>query len=158
MVTTESLLFGEGRRRGLLLIGGFAALTAVILLAVLTLEYVSPSHPLTRFLADGALPSVLLYVPAPVAAVGAYARCGAPACLSAGVVPGVVFGAIVVIGGLLGIPGTGADAAGLGLSIGLSVGFSIVGLSSAFVGYCTGVTAVLALDAFRESGGQGADG
>ncbi|QHS16893.1 hypothetical protein [Halopenitus persicus] len=156
MVTTESLLFGAGRRRGLSLIGACGAVTAVTVLAVLALGSVAPSHHVTSFLADDALPSILLYLPAPIALVGAYARCGAPSCLAVGVVPGVVFGAIVVVGGLLGVPGTGADATVLGLSIGLSIGFSVVGLSSAFVGYCTGVTAVLALDAFREGGGRGA--
>ncbi|WP_096390614.1 hypothetical protein [Halopenitus persicus] len=156
MVTTKSLLFGAGRRRGLSLIGACAAVTAITVLAVLALGAVAPSHPAAVFLADDALPSILLYLPAPIALVGAYSRCGAPACLAVGVVPGIVFGAIVVVGGLLGVPGTGADATALGLSIGLSIGFSVVGLSSAFIGYCTGITAVLALDAFRDGDGRGA--
>ena len=101
------------------------------------------------------MPLLVFYAPAPIAAVGGYARCGGPACLAVGAVPGVVFAGLVAVGTVVGVPGVGPGDAPLG---GVMMAFATIGLSGAFVGYCAGVTAALVADLAGIGRGAGSDG
>ena len=141
MATSEALLVGRERDRAVKLVGGFAAFVALAMVAAVVADLVDATVAAT--LTERVVPLLVFYAPAPVAALGAYARCGGPACLAVGIVPAVVFAVLVAAGALVGVPGVGGGDAPLGS---LTVGFAIVGVSGAFLGYCVGVAAAMAAD------------
>ena len=141
MPTTKALLFGRRRDRAVGLVVGFAGVVALALVAAFVAE--SAGATTATALTDRLLPLLVFYAPGPLAAAGAYARCGGPACLAVGVVPAAVLGGFVLLGTLVGVPGVDGGDPALG---DVTLTFAAVGLSSAFVGYCAGVTAVLAAD------------
>ncbi|WP_435072900.1 hypothetical protein [Halorubrum sp. HHNYT27] len=147
MTTTEALLIGRRRRLALTMVGGFTALVALSLAVAIVAERAEIAS--AAALTDRIVPLLVFYAPAPIAAVGGYARCGGPACLAVGVVPAVVLTALVVVGTVLGVPGVGGDAP-FG---GATVAFAAIGLSGAFVGYCAGVTAALLVDLAGDGSG-----
>ena len=155
MPTTKALLFG--RRRGLAvgLVVGFAGVVTLALVAAFLAE--SADATAASALTDRLLPLLVFYAPGPLAAAGAYARCGGPACLTVGVVPALVLGGFVLLGTVVGVPGVNGGDPALG---DVTVSFAAVGVSSAFVGYCAGVTAVLAADlvGFGSGDEDGSDG
>ncbi|EMA61529.1 hypothetical protein [Halorubrum kocurii] len=155
MTTTKALLIGQRRRLALTMVGGFAGVVALAL-AVAVVADLADIRTATA-LTDRLVPLLVFYAPAPIAAAGAYARCGGPACLTVGVVPALVFATLVVAGTVFGVPGVGGGDAPLG---GVTMSFALVGLSGAFVGYCAGVTAALLADlaGFGGDGGDGGDG
>ncbi|WP_096393756.1 hypothetical protein [Halorubrum trapanicum] len=141
MPTTKALLFGRRRDRAVGLVVGFAGVVTLALVAAFVAESagVTPATALT----DRLLPVLVFYAPGPLAAAGAYARCGGPACLAVGVVPALVLGGFVLLGTLVGVPGVNGGNPAIG---DVTVSFAAIGVTSAFVGYCAGVTAVLAAD------------
>ncbi|GAB3702203.1 hypothetical protein [Halorubrum pallidum] len=141
MTTTEALLIGRRRRLAVTMVGGFAAVVALALAGTVVADLADLQT--AAALTDRLVPLLVFYAPAPIAATGAYARCGGPACLAVGVVPAVVFAALVLVGTVLGVPGVGAADSPLG---GVTVSFALVGVSGAFVGYCAGVTAAMLAD------------
>ena len=151
MTTTEALLLGRRRRLAVTMVAGFAAVVALALASAIVADLADLQG--AAALVDRLVPLLVFYAPAPIAAAGAYARCGGPACLAVGIVPAVVFAALVLVGSVLGVPGVGAADAPLG---GLTVSFALVGVSGAFVGYCAGVTAAMLAD--LAGIGDGADG
>ncbi|MBP1923526.1 hypothetical protein J2751_002568 [Halorubrum alkaliphilum] len=148
MATSEALLVGRRRDRAVTLVVGFAAVVAVAMVAAVAADWADARIAAT--LTERAVPLLLFYAPAPVAALGAYTRCGGPACLAVGVVPAVVFAGLVVVGTLFGIPGVGAADGPFGS---LTGGFAAVGLTGAFIGYCVGVAAAMVTDLFGIGGG-----
>ena len=149
MPTTKALLVG--RRRGLAvgLVVGFAGVVTLALVAAFLAESADATG--VSALTDRLLPLLVFYAPGPLAAAGAYARCGGPACLTVGVVPAFVLGGFVLLGTVVGVPGVNGGTPAIG---DVTVSFAAIGVSSAFVGYCGGVTAVLAADLL----GLGSDG
>lgn len=141
MTTTEALLLGRRRGLAVTMVLGFAGLVAAALVAALVADFAE--LPTTAALADRLIPLLVFYAPAPIAAAGAYARCGGPACLAVGVVPAVVFVGFVLVGTVVGVPGVGAGDAPIGS---VATSFALVGVTGAFVGYCAGVTAALLAD------------
>jgi len=141
MTTTEALLLGRRRRLAVAMVAGFAVVVAIALASAVIADLADLQG--AAALADRLVPLLVFYAPAPIAAAGAYARCGGPACLAVGVVPAVVFAALVLVGTVLGVPGVGAADSPLG---GVTVSFALVGVSGAFVGYCAGVTAAMLAD------------
>jgi len=156
MSTTRALLIGRRRGRAVGLVVGFAGVVALALVAAFVAESVGATA--ATALTDRVLPLLVFYAPGPLAAAGAYARCGGPACLTVGVVPAVVLGGFVLVGTLVGVPGVNGGNPALG---DVTASFAAIGLTSAFVGYCAGVTAVLVVDVLGfggDGGGGGADG
>ncbi|WP_280587960.1 hypothetical protein [Halorubrum sp. Boch-26] len=154
MTTAEALLIGRRRRLALTMVGGFAAVVALSLAVAVVAE--RANVPAASALTDRLVPLLVFYAPAPIAAVGGYARCGGPACLAVGAVPAVVFTALVVVGTVFGVPGVGAGDSPIG---GVTMAFAAVGLTGAFVGYCAGVTAALVADLVGlGTDGENADG
>ncbi|GAB7010237.1 hypothetical protein [Halorubrum trueperi] len=150
MTTTKALLIGRRRGLAVTMVLGFALVVALSLAVAVVAE--QANLPTAAAVTDRIVPLLVFYAPAPLAAVGAYARCGGPACLAVGVVPAVVFVALVLVGTVFGVPGVGGGDASLG---GVTMSFALVGVSGAFVGYCAGVTAVLLADlAGIENGGE----
>lgn len=152
MATSESLLVGRQRDRAVKLVGGFATVVAVAMIAAIAADAVDA--PVAAVLTERAVPLLLFYAPAPVAALGAYARCGGPACLAVGVVPAAVFACLVVIGTLVGVSGVSAGNAPFGS---LTVGFALVGVTGAFLGYCVGVAAAMFTDLLGIGGDDARD-
>ena len=140
MSTTEELLLSRRRGLAVTMVFGFAAAVALALVVALVADLAG--LPAASALTDRIVPLLVFYAPGPIAAAGAYARCGGPACLAVGVVPALVFGALVIAGTVFGVPGVGGGST-LG---GTALSFGLVGLSGAFVGYCAGVSAVLLAD------------
>ncbi|SDE97537.1 hypothetical protein SAMN04488067_101295 [Halorubrum xinjiangense] len=153
MPTTKALLFGQRRDRAVGLVIGFAG--AVTLALVVAFAAESAGAATATALTDRLLPVLVFYAPGPLAAAGAYARCGGPACLAVGVVPALVLGGFVLLGTLVGVPGVNGGNPAIG---DVTVSFAAIGMTSAFVGYCAGVTAVLAADLLGIGGSDGADG
>jgi hypothetical protein len=151
MTTTEALLLGRRRRLAVTMVGGFAGLVALSLAVAVVAD--RADVPTAGALTDRLVPLLVFYAPAPIAAVGGYARCGGPACLAVGAVPAVVFAGLAVAGTVFGVPGVGGDAP-LG---GVATAFAAVGVSGAFVGYCAGVTAALLGDLVGIGSGGGDD-
>ncbi|WP_297888718.1 hypothetical protein [uncultured Halorubrum sp.] len=149
MSTTRALLVGRRRGRAVGLVVGFAAVVALALVAAFVAESVGATA--AAALTDRLLPLLVFYAPGPLAAAGAYARCGGPACLTVGAVPAVVLGGFVLVGTLVGVPGVNGGDPGLG---DVALSFAAIGVTSAFVGYCAGVTAVLAVDVLGFGGGE----
>jgi len=141
MTTTEALLIGQRRRLALTMVGGFAGVVALSLVVAIVADLAD--IPSAAALTDRLVPLLVFYAPAPVAAAGAYARCGGPACLTVGVVPAGVFAALVAVGSVFGVPGVGSGGDPLA---GVTWSFALIGLSGAFVGYCAGVSAALLAD------------
>lgn len=141
MTTTEALLLGRRRGLAVTMVVGFAAVIAVSLAVALVAELAD--LPTAAALTDRVIPVLVFYAPGPIAAAGAYARCGGPACLAVGVVPALVFAGLVLLGTTIGVPGVGEGGAPVE---GVATSFALVGLSGAFVGYCAGVTAALLVD------------
>ena len=146
MVTTEALLLGRRRRLAVTMVVGFAAVVALSLVVALVADLADLSA--ASALTDRIIPLLVFYAPAPIAAAGAYARCGGPACLAVGVVPTAVFAGLVLIGTVFGVPGVGGGDATLG---GIALSFGLIGISGAFVGYCAGVTAALVAELIGDS-------
>ncbi|TKX53186.1 hypothetical protein EXE42_13845 [Halorubrum sp. SP3] len=155
MPTTEALLFGRRRVRAVGLVVGFAGAVTLALVAAFAAE--SADVTAASALTDRLLPLLVFYAPGPLAAAGAYARCGGPACLAVGVVPAVVLGGFVLLGTVVGVPGVNGGNPAIG---DVTVSFAAIGLSSAFVGYCAGVTGVLGADllGFGSDDGDGEGG
>ena len=151
MPTTKALLVGGRRDLAVGLVVGFAGVVTLALVAAFVAE--SADAATASALTDRLLPLLVFYAPGPLAAAGAYARCGGPACLAVGVVPAAVLGGFVLLGTAVGVPGVNGGNPALG---GVTVSFAAVGLTSAFAGYCAGVTAVLAADLLG-LGGDGGD-
>jgi len=152
MTTAEALLIGRRRRLALTMVGGFAAVVALSVAVAVVAERADIAS--AAALTDRIVPLLVFYAPAPIAAVGGYARCGGPACLAVGAVPAVVLTALVIVGTVFGVPGVGGKSP-FG---GVTVAFAAIGLSGAFVGYCAGVTAALVADlAGLGGGGEGGD-
>jgi len=137
MSTTEELLLGRRRELAVTMVVGFAVVVALVLALALVAD--RAALPTASVVTGRLVPLVVVYAPAPIAAAGAYTRCGGPACLTVGVVPALVFGALVVAGTAFDVSGVGGGSA----LEGTALSFGLVGLSGAFVGYCTGVTAAL---------------
>jgi hypothetical protein len=152
MTTAEALLIGRRRRLALTMVGGFAAVVTLSVALAVVAERADIAS--AAALTDRIVPLLVFYAPAPIAAVGGYARCGGPACLAVGAVPAVVLTALVVVGTVFGVPGVGGESP-FG---GVTVAFAAIGLSGAFVGYCAGVTAALVADLAGIGGGSGSDG
>ena len=150
MPTTEALLFGGRRDRAVGLVVGFAAAVTLALVGAFVAE--SAGAATAAALTDRLLPLLVFYAPAPLAATGAYARCGGPACLAVGVVPAAVLGGFVLLGTVVGVPGVDGGNPAIG---DVTVSFAAVGVTGAFVGYCAGVTAVLAADLLGFGSGDG---
>ncbi|MFC5277210.1 hypothetical protein ACFPM1_00310 [Halorubrum rubrum] len=140
MTTTKALLFGRGRERAVGLVVGFTVAVGVVAAATLVASAVD--HRTVAILSARTLPVVMVYAPAPIAAVGAYARCGGPACLAVGVVPVVVLGTLLAVASALGVPGVDGGA----WIADLMGSFLAGSVASAFVGFCAGVTAALVAD------------
>ena len=155
MPTTKALLFGGRRDRAVGLVVGFAGAVALALVAAFLAE--SAGATTASALTDRLLPLLVFYAPGPLAAAGAYARCGGPACLALGVVPALVLGGFVLLGTVVGVPGVNGGNPAIG---DVTVSFAAIGVTSAFVGYCAGVTAVLAADlvGLGTGDGDGEDG
>ena len=151
MSTTEALLLGRRRGLAVTMIVGFAAIVALALATALVAELAD--IPTATALTDRIIPLLVFYAPAPIAAAGAYARCGGPACLAVGVVPAAVFAGLVLVGTVVGVPGVGGGDAPLRS---VATSFALLGVSGAFVGYCAGVTAALLADlaGFGSSGDE----
>ena len=149
MPTTKALLFGRRRDRAVGLVVGFAGVVALALVAAFVAE--SAGATTATALTDRLLPLLVFYAPGPLAAAGAYARCGGPACIAVGVVPALVLGGFVLLGTLVGVPGVNGGNPAIG---DVTVSFAAIGVTSAFVGYCAGVTAVLAVDVLGFGGGE----
>ncbi len=141
MASSEALLVGCRRDRAIGLVGGFAVAITVAVLAGLVADLADLQT--AAAVLDGALPLIVFYVPAPLAALGAYLRCGGPACLALGVVPAVVLVAVALVGSAIGISGV---VNGGTVLLETSVSLALVGLTGAFVGFCAGVTATLVAD------------
>ncbi|AZQ13785.1 hypothetical protein [Halorubrum sp. PV6] len=153
MTTTEALLIGQRRRLALTMVGGFAGVVALSLVVAIVADLADVQS--AAALTDRLVPLLVFYAPAPVAAAGAYARCGGPACLTVGVVPAGVFAALVAVGSVFGVPGVGSGGDPLA---GVTWSFALIGLSGAFVGYCAGVSAALLADVAGFGGdGEGDD-
>ncbi|TKX85560.1 hypothetical protein EXE43_12965 [Halorubrum sp. SS5] len=150
MPTTKALLLGRRRDRAVGLVVGFAGAVALALVAAFLAE--SAGVTTASALTDRLLPLLVFYAPGPLAAAGAYARCGGPACLAVGVVPAAVLGGFVLLGTVVGVPGINGGNPAIG---DVTVSFAAVGVTSAFVGYCAGVTAVLAADLLGVGSGEG---
>ncbi|QKG91970.1 hypothetical protein HPS36_03555 [Halorubrum salinarum] len=150
MPTTKALLLGRRRDRAVGLVVGFAGAVALALVAGFLAE--SAGVTTASALTDRLLPLLVFYAPGPLAAAGAYARCGGPACLAVGVVPAAVLGGFVLLGTVVGVPGINGGNPAIG---DVTVSFAAVGVTSAFVGYCAGVTAVLAADLLGVGSGEG---
>ncbi|TKX57338.1 hypothetical protein EXE44_10225 [Halorubrum sp. SS7] len=150
MPTTKALLLGRRRGRAVGLVVGFAGAVALALVAAFLAE--SAGVTTASALTDRLLPLLVFYAPGPLAAAGAYARCGGPACLTVGVVPAAVLGGFVLLGTVVGVPGINGGNPAIG---DVTVSFAAVGVTSAFVGYCAGVTAVLAADLLGVGSGSG---
>ena len=150
MPTTEALLFGGRRDRAVGLVVGFAAAVTLALVGAFVAE--SAGAATAAALTDRLLPLLVFYAPAPLAATGAYARCGGPACLAVGVVPAAVLGGFVLLGTVVGVPGVDGGNPAIG---DVTVSFAAIGVTGAFVGYCAGVTAVLAADLLGFGSGDG---
>ena len=153
MPTTKALLFGRRRDRAVGLVVGFAGVVTLALVAAFVAE--SAGATTATALTDRLLPLLVFYAPGPLAAAGAYARCGGPACLAVGVVPAAVLGGFVLLGTLVGVPGVNGGNPAIG---DVTVSFAAIGVTSAFVGYCAGVTAVLAADVLGFGSGDAEDG
>ncbi|MDZ5812178.1 hypothetical protein U4E84_12585 [Halorubrum sp. AD140] len=143
MTTTEALLIGRRRRLALTMVGGFAGVVALAVAAAVIADLADLST--ATALTDRLVPLLVFYAPAPIAAVGGYARCGGPA---------LVFAALVVVGTVFGVPGVGPGDDPLG---GVTMAFAAVGLSGAFIGYCAGVTVALLADLAGYGNGDDAD-
>ncbi|MES3159986.1 MAG: hypothetical protein PPP55_00270 [Halorubrum sp.] len=141
MATSEALLVGDRRDLAIKLVGGFAAVVVLAMVAAVVADVADARF--ASMLTERAVPTLLFYAPAPVAALGAYARCGGPACLAVGFVPAVAFAALVAFGTVLGIPGVEGVDESLGS---VTIGVALVGVSGAFLGYCVGVAAAMAAD------------
>jgi hypothetical protein len=150
MPTTKALLVGRRRGLGVRLVVGFAAVVALGHLVAFAAG--SADATTATALTDRLLPPLVFYAPAPLAAAGAYARCGGPACLAVGAVPAVVLGGLVLVGTAVGVSGVNGGDPAIG---GVTLSFAAVGLTSAFLGYCAGVTAVLAADLLGFGSGDG---
>ena len=153
MPTTKALLFGRRRDRAVGLVVGFAGVVTLALVAAFLAE--SADVATATALTDRLLPLLVFYAPGPLAAAGAYARCGGPACIAVGVVPALVLGGFVLLGTLVGVPGVNGGNPAIG---DVTVSFAAIGVTSAFVGYCAGVTAVLAADLLGFGSGDGTEG
>ena len=153
MTTTEALLIGQRRRLALTMVGGFAGVVALSLVVAIVADLADVQS--AAALTDRLVPLLVFYAPAPVAAAGAYARCGGPACLTVGVVPAGVFAALVAVGSVFGVPGVGSGGDPLA---GVTWSFALIGLSGAFVGYCAGVSAALLADVAGFGGDDEDDG
>lgn len=140
MTATKALLFGGRRERAIGLVVGFSVAVAAVAAATVVASAVDLRAVAT--LSSRTLPVLVVYSPAPIAAVGAYARCGGPACLAVGVVPVVVLGSFLTVTAAIGAPGVDGGA----WVTELTGSFLIRGVSSAFVGFCAGVTAALIAD------------
>ncbi|MFC5135736.1 MULTISPECIES: hypothetical protein [Haloferacaceae] len=140
MTTTEALLFGRRRERAIGLVVGFSVAVGAVA-AVTLLASAVDLRPVAT-LSARTLPVLVVYAPAPIAAVGAYARCGGPACLAVGVVPVVLLGALLAVASTIGAPGVAGGA----WVVELTGSFLIGSVASAFVGFCAGVTAALVVD------------
>ncbi|RAW43945.1 hypothetical protein DQW50_16950 [Halorubrum sp. 48-1-W] len=140
MTATKALLFGGRRERAIGLVVGFSVAVAAVTAATLVASAVD-LRPLET-LSSRTLPVLVVHAPAPIAAVGAYARCGGPACLAVGVIPVVVLGSFLAVTGAIGAPGVDGSA----WVAELTGSFLIRGVSSAFVGFCAGVTTALLAD------------
>ncbi len=149
MASSEALLVGRRPDRALGLIGGFAVAVAVTVLAVLVADL--GDLPTATAVLDGVVPLIVFYAPAPLAALGAYLRCGGPACLAIGVVPATVLLVVVPVGTVLGVPGV-ADGSMIPAEAPISL--ALVGLTSAFLGFCAGVTAALVADVVGIASGE----
>lgn len=141
MASSEALLVGHRRDRAIGLVGGFAVAVAVAVLASFVAELAN--LPIAAAVLEEAIPLIVFYAPIPLAAIGAYLRCGGPACLAVGVVPAIVLVAAALVGSALGA--TGVVDGGTVLAE-TSTSLALVGLTGAFVGFCAGVTAALVAD------------
>lgn len=140
MTTTKALLFGGRRERAIGLVVGFSVAVGAVA-AVTLLASAVDLRPVAT-LSARTLPVLVVYAPAPIAAVGAYARCGGPACLAVGVVPVVVLAVLLAVASAIGAPGVAGGA-----WVAKPTGSFLVGsVASAFVGFCAGVTAALVAD------------
>lgn len=155
MTTTRALLIGRRRGLAVTMVVGFAVVVALSVAVAIVAERADMRT--ASALTDHIVPLLAFYAPAPLAAAGGYARCGGPACLAVGVVPAVVFAALVLAGTVFGVPGVGGGGSPIG---GVTLAFAAVGLSGAFVGYCAGVTAALLADlvGFRNGSDEDANG
>lgn len=107
--------------------------------------------PTAAAVLEKSIPPIVFYAPILLAAIGAYLRCGGPACLAVGVVPAIVLLGAALVGSALGV--TGVVDAGTVL-VETSTSLALVGLTGAFVGFCAGVTAALVADVLGFSAGS----
>lgn len=142
MVTTEDLLVGERRTRSIAFLGAYASIVAGTLLATLAAELLAPG--LAEPLREELVPVVLVYAPMPVAAVGGFLRCGAPASIAVGLIPGIGYSVAVVLAAVLGLS---VDSGPMPLW-GLSAGLLFTGVIWAFAGFCIGVATAMGVDSF----------
>ncbi len=147
MVTTEALLFGDRPSKSVSLVVTYAAITMTALVGAAFAGTVSPDSPVTTLLRQDLLSVVLFAAPGLIALGGSYARCGAPACLAVGLVPGVSVAVLTVTVGILDVLAGGTPGVTLGFAFAGSVAY--VGLLRAFLGYCGGLTVALLVDARR---------
>lgn len=138
----HELVWGSPGSPRIELVGGFGLLVGGTLLAVVVTNTLGTEHPVRRGVYDVGLPFVLFYAPGLVAAVGAYLRSGAVACLAVGLVPAALFATVAIVGTVLGLPGVGGGDAPLWS---ITVAFSAVGVVYAAVGYVVGVAIFLAV-------------
>ncbi|GAB3414270.1 hypothetical protein GCM10027435_08990 [Haloparvum alkalitolerans] len=147
MVTTEALLFGDRPSKSVSLVATYAAITMTALVGAAFAGTVSPGAPVTTLLRQDLLSVVLFAAPGLIALGGGYARFGAPACLSVGVVPGASVAVLTAAVGVLDVLAGGTPGVTLGFAFAGSVAY--IGLLRAFLGYCAGVTVALLVDARR---------
>lgn len=147
MVTTEALLFGDRFSKSVALVAVYAAIVLTALIGAAFAATVSPESAYTALLRQDLLEVVLFSAPGLVALGGGYARCGAPACLSVGLVPGVSVAVLTVVVGVLDVLAGGTPGVTLGFAFAGAVAY--IGLLRAFLGYCAGVTVAVLVDARR---------
>lgn len=136
--TWRSVVWGSPGAPRVELIGGFAAVVAVAMVATALSNGLGAADPIGRFLYDVGLPATLFYAPGVVAAVGAFLRCGAATCLVAGLVPAAVFATVAIVGTALGLPGVGGGDAPLWS---ISLAFATISVVAAAAGCLAGFAA-----------------
>ena len=132
---TEELVWGRSEAPRLELVGGFALLVAVTLIAMAFSNALATEHPLRRALHDIGLPVVLFYAPGGVTAIGGYLRCGAATCLVVAVLPVSVFAVVAAVGAVLGVPGVGGGDAPLWS---ITLAFAAISFGFATIGFIAG--------------------
>lgn len=149
MTVTDEVVWGrvtDRPRHWVIFLGGYAGIILLVVVLFFLVGFIEKGRFWSDFLYyEGVMPFLMFTAPAIVSAASVYYGGGLVDSLAIGVVPTIIWGGVVFVGGTL----SGGQPLTDGFLWVLLVGFAVYGMAMATIGFGLGIGISLAISKWR---------